>query len=68
MTLMLQLIYAHNIHLVENQDNNLPSLEDGVEPNGLLNAQTSKVGEEINYDTTKSEHNEEGSESDTDGE
>ena len=61
-------IYAPNTHSVENQDINAPSLEDGVDkPNGLLNTQTSEVGEEINSDTSESEQSEEGSESDTDG-
>ena len=42
-------------------------MEDGVdEQNGLLNTQPSRVGEEINSDTSESEHSEEGSESDID--
>ena len=60
-------IHAPNIHSIENQDINAPSLEDAVDKtNGLLNTQTSKVGEEINSDTSGSEHSEERSESDTD--
>ena len=54
-------IYALYINLVENQDINAPLLEDGDDhqPSGLLNTQTSKVGEEINFDTSESEYSEE---------
>ena len=57
---------ASNIHSIENQDINAPSLEDGVdEPNWLLNTQTSRVCEEVNFDVSESEHTKERSESDT---
>ena len=61
-------IYAPNIHTIENQDINALSLKDGVDqPNGMLSNQTSRVGEEINSNTTESEYNEERSETDPNG-
>ena len=46
-------IYAPNIHLAANHDINSPLSDDGVDaPYGLLNTQTSMVGEGINFDTS----------------